>query len=276
MKRLLAHSITAVTLMFSVSIVDTVEAQETWRGLVVTPENRCSPYDKKSQYPYPQSVEDKVVDLMGGRIYGPYTGRYFSSDRETDIEHIVAASEGHDSGLCSASAAIKRAFATDPLNLTLAAPEVNRCGSQGKCGLDAGEWLPLKNRCWFANRVVEIKQRYRLTVDRNERDSLQGVMERCDSFDMIFYDDNSTSPSGNSVVENAKNKINTFIVTGRSKTEKVVSDIKEKYALAMYDDNENGRITCAEARAHDIAPVQSDHPAYPFMYDADGDGTVCE
>jgi hypothetical protein len=78
-------------------------AQNTWRGLVVEPENRCSPYDKSEQYPYPQSVEDIIVEKMEGHVYGPYTGRYFASDSETDIEHIVAASEGHDSGLCSAS-----------------------------------------------------------------------------------------------------------------------------------------------------------------------------
>ena len=29
---------------------------ETWRGLTVAPENRCSPYDKAGDYPYPQSV----------------------------------------------------------------------------------------------------------------------------------------------------------------------------------------------------------------------------
>ena len=47
-------------------------------------------------------------------------------------------------------------------------------------------------------------------------------------------------------------------------------------ALSMYDDNGNGRITCAEARAHGITPVHSDHPAYEFMTDRDGDGIVCE
>ena len=48
--------------------------------------------------------------------------------------------------------------------------------------------------------------------------------------------------------------------------------------LSMYDDNRNGngRITCAEARAHGIAPVRSDHPAYQHMRDGDGDGIVCE
>ena len=46
--------------------------------------------------------------------------------------------------------------------------------------------------------------------------------------------------------------------------------------LALYDDNRNGRITCAEARRHGIAPVPRDHPAYRYMRDGDGDGVVCE
>ena len=47
-------------------------------------------------------------------------------------------------------------------------------------------------------------------------------------------------------------------------------------ALQQYDDNGNGRITCAEARNHGIAPVHRDHPAYQYMKDSDGDGIVCE
>ena len=47
-------------------------------------------------------------------------------------------------------------------------------------------------------------------------------------------------------------------------------------ALELYDENGNGRITCTEARAHGIAPILRDHPAYQFMHDADGDGIVSE
>ena len=47
-------------------------------------------------------------------------------------------------------------------------------------------------------------------------------------------------------------------------------------ALVMWDDNDNGRITCGEARAHGIAPVHRGHPAYEYMRDSDGDGVVCE
>ena len=48
------------------------------------------------------------------------------------------------------------------------------------------------------------------------------------------------------------------------------------HPLALYDDSRNGRISCAEARAHGIAPVYSSHPAYAYMTDRDNDGVVCE
>ena len=228
-----------------------VSAQQAWRGLVVEPENRCSPYDKSDQYPYPQSVEDKIVAKMGGNVYGPYTGRYFESDTQTDIEHIVAASEGHDSGLCSSSAETRREFATDLLNLTLAAPAVNRCGARGKCALDAAEWLPEKNKCWFADRIFQVKTKYELSVDQAESVALEAVLITCKSHEMVFFP-----------------KIDRHVVDS--------SKPGSTNALNMYDDNGNGRITCAEANAHGIAPVKRDHPAYKFMNDSDGDGVVCE
>ena len=43
-----------------------------------------------------------------------------------------------------------------------------------------------------------------------------------------------------------------------------------------WDDDGNGRVTCAEARRHGIAPVPRGHPAYAYMRDGDGDGVVCE
>ena len=138
---------------------------EAWNGLTIAPEHRCSPYDSDDYY-YSRSVEAEIVAAMDGKIYGPYTGRQFGSTRETDIEHIVARSEAHDSGLCAAGPEVRWRFASDLLNLTLAAPEVNRCWSSGKCAHDAAEWLPPMNKCWFAARVVAVKRKYALTVDR--------------------------------------------------------------------------------------------------------------
>ena len=49
---------------------------------------------------------------------------------------MVATSEAQDSGLYAADGATKRRFASELLNLTLAAPAVNRHQKRGK---DAGE-----------------------------------------------------------------------------------------------------------------------------------------
>ena len=232
-------------------------ARDSWRGLAIAEEHRCAPYARRD-YRYPQSVEPGIVASMGGRIYGPYTGRFFASMRQTDIEHIVAVSEAHDSGLCAANRAIRWRFARDPLNLTLAAPAVNRCGAMGKCAFDAGEWLPTMNRCWFAGRVVAVKRKYRLTVDRREAAALERVLSACGSTAMVFA-------AGRTAPGSAMPK---------TRPPDAFADIAD--ALRLYDDNRNGRITCKEARRHGIAPVPRGHPAYRFMRDGDGDGAACE
>ena len=219
----------------------TVEAPETWRGIVLAPERRCSPYDS-DDYRYSQSVELRIVAQLGDIIYGPYTGRYFASTGETDIEHIVARSEAHDSGLCAASPAARRQFASDLRNLTLAGPRVNR---HQKRAHDAAEWLPDMNRCWYAARIVEVRRAYELTIDRREAAAIEAVLQGCDSFDLVVG-------------------------------ERAGAVATPAPALALYDDNRNGRITCAEARAHGIAPVRRSHPAYRYMNDRDNDGIVCE
>ena len=224
---------------------------ETWRGLEVAPEHRCSPYDRKADYPYPQSVEQQIVRGLGA-VYGPYTGTCFDSTRETDIEHIVAASEAHDSGLCGRDRVTRARFAQDLRNLTVASPTVNRHQKSGK---DAGEWLPDRNRCWFAGRVLDVKRAYGLTVDRREAAALEQVLSRCASTAMEPL------------------VCRTASAPARDATR--APDGGDD-ALARYDDNRNGRITCKEARRHGIAPVPRSHPAYRYMRDGDGDGVVCE
>ena len=238
-----------VTLMVLAG-AETVKGDGTWRGLTVAPEERCAPYDR-DDYPYSQSVETRIIAGMGGRVYGPYTGRHFASRRETDIEHMVATSEAHDSGLCAADAGTKQRFASDLLNLTLAAPAVNRHQKSGK---DAGEWMPQTNRCWFAGRVVAVKRKYGLSVDAREARGLEGILSGCASTEMVMAEGQAQvgEPTPSAPAPN----------TGD--------------ALIRWDTNGNGRIMCKEAREHGIAPVGRDHPAYRFMRDGDGDGVVCE
>ena len=200
-------------------------------------------------YPYPQSVERDIVRELGA-VYGPYTGRCFTSASETDIEHVAATSEAHVSGLCAADAATKARFARDIRNLTLAAPAVNRYQKSGK---DAGEWVPDRNRCWFAARVVEVRRAYSLTIDRREAAALERILAWCQgtALEPVVCAAPAAAAGG---------------------ADRGGGDD----ALARYDDNGNGRITCAEARRHGIAPVPRSHPAYRYMRDGDVDGVVCE
>ena len=218
---------------------DTGTGQEFYRGVRVVPEYRCADYDS-DEYSYPPSVEDRIVAGIG-KIYGPYTGQCFDSTGETDIEHIVARSEAHVSGMCAASAATKRKFARDLLNLTLASPSVNRFQKSDK---DVAEWLPSLNACWYVARTLQVRREYDLTIDRREADAAERTLAMCASTEMIVQDC-ETAP-------------------------------ERPQALILYDDNGDGRITCAEARAHGIAPVRRGHIAYPFMDDRDNDGVVCE
>ena len=229
-----------------------------WLGITVAPENRCSPYDS-DDYPYPASVEPQIVDEVGG-IYGPYTGTWFESIRETDIEHIVARSEAHDSGLCAATAATRKQFASDLLNLTLASPGVNR---HQKVAHDASKWLPDLNECWYVNRVVQVRLQYGLTIDRAEADAIDQVLTGCESTEMIILEPGAAVAATATPIPTSDD----------SSTPTPTSDAD---ALALYDDNRNGQITCREARDHGIAPVHRGHPAYQYMRDADDDGVVCE
>lgn len=229
--------------------IPTVSA-ETWRGLVVEPENRCSPY-RSGDYSYPQSVEPKIVTGLG-KIYSPYTGQCFSSIRQTDIEHIVARSEAHDSGLCRADIATRKRFSSDLLNLTLASPALNR---QQKRAYDAAEWMPAINQCWFANRILQVRLKYGLSIDRREAEALEQILSACTTTEIEKSD---------------------CIAVSDLPASRPATSSEEAEALRLWDDNRNGRITCREARRHGIAPVPRGHPAYPFMHDGDGDGVVCE
>ena len=428
--------IVAAAVLFTAAL--SVSAQVT-----IAPENRCSSYDR-SDYSYPQSIELRIIaENLDGKIISPYTEEVFESRFETDIEHIVATSEAHDSGLCAASGSTRRRFAQDLDNLTLASPGLNRHQKSGK---DLAQWTPAKNVCWFAQTVVIVKAKYKLSMDNREANAASQILQRCTpreecqspdladtlncyvgispssnvsepasdegcfaysaatvagnmniraeasitgarigvalpgTYALIGSEQGATycwlnigdgwiaktasvrgtnasvpqptsqdpartcflhdiayvtgamniraQPSVNSakiglaqpdtyaVSRSAQGESYCWVNIDRgwiaktqrvSGTKPVVSRSSQpvsqpvarqtsqtstqtqqepaqppaqqpaaQNALALYDDNGNGRITCAEARAHGIAPVQRGHPAYQYMNDRDNDGTVCE
>ena len=153
---------------------------ETWRGLQVCEEQSRDGYDRDAFGSAYSSLEDEIIDMLpatmkaGGQVYTPYSCLPFDirvdGTAATDIEHIVALAEAHDSRIADDQ---RRAIAADLDNLTIADPTVNR---SEKSDRDAGEWTPARHGAWFAERVIAVKLEYGLSVDPAERDALERLL----------------------------------------------------------------------------------------------------
>ena len=152
-----------------------------WRGLQVCEERSRDGYERDAFGTGYRSLEDDIIAALpptmklGGQVFTPYSCLAFDiapdGTAATDIEHIVALAEAHDSGIADDR---RRDIAADLDNLTIADPTVNR--SQ-KSDRDAGQWVPARHGAWFAERVVAVKLEYGLSVDPAERDALEALFE---------------------------------------------------------------------------------------------------
>ena len=153
-----------------------------WRGAVVEEESRCpeAGYDRDEYGNSYRSKEDDIIEELGA-IFDPYTGICYDSASETTIDHIVALHQAHHSGMCFADTETRHTFGGDILNLTLASDEVN----SRKGALDAFDWMPDMNKCWFAQRIVDVRLKYGMTVDKAEAEALELVLASCESTELV-------------------------------------------------------------------------------------------
>ena len=163
-----ASDAAAITFTIVVRSVATPEGcsadAETWRGLRVCNERPRDGYEREAFGTGYRTLEDDIIAALpstmkaNGRVYTPYSCIPFditaNGTAATDIEHIVALAEAHDSGIADDR---RRAIASDLDNLTIADPTVNR--SQ-KGARDAAEWMPTHHGAWFAERVIQVKLEY--------------------------------------------------------------------------------------------------------------------
>ena len=49
-------------------------------------------------------------------------------------------------------------------------------GPVAESAKDAAEWKPSRHGAWFAQRVIEVKLEYELTIDPAERDALEALL----------------------------------------------------------------------------------------------------
>jgi hypothetical protein len=124
-------------------------------------------------------TQDCVV--VSGDLVDPYTGTTIAfvkgDGSSVDIDHVVALSNGWQTGAFAWDGTRRTAFANDPLNLLAVDYSANRQKGDG----DAATWLPAARgyRCAYVARQVAVKAAYGLWVTAAERDAMTRVLEGC-------------------------------------------------------------------------------------------------
>ena len=170
---------TSTVLSASTPYADCSSDAGTWRGLRVCSECAREVYDRDDYGTGYRSLEDDIIAALpatmktDGKVYTPYSCIAFditSNGTATDIEYIVALAEAHDSGIADDR---RRDIASDLDNLTIADSTVNRFQKGAR---DAAEWTPTHHGAWFAERVIQVKLKYGLTIDPAERNALEALL----------------------------------------------------------------------------------------------------
>ena len=169
----------------------------------------CSVYCRK-MYPrndstnWPGEIESVRRKLQGKLPEGirgicPYSmtlhGKLKRND-DIEFEHIVSLAEAHDSGLCKPERKKDRdGFGNDPWNLIMAKKSVNRYKSDKDFrgwnlhkGIPPDSQLPSHtkegNKCWFASRVIQVRTKWDLTIDGDEKKVLENALDACTDFSL--------------------------------------------------------------------------------------------
>ena len=94
----------------------------------------------------------------------PYSGGSTTSASQIDIDHIIPLKWTHGHGGDRWPSARKQAFADDPDNLLATYYSANR--SKGAKGPD--QWMPVINRCRYAQRWEGLIEKYGLVTTTGE------------------------------------------------------------------------------------------------------------
>jgi hypothetical protein len=123
-------------------------------------------------------------DVLAGTWIDPYTGATLvlndlKDPRQAEgvqIDHIVPLAEAWRSGAARWSEARRRAFANDLAELVAVDGPTNASKGDG----DPASWRPRKGyQCTYAERWIEVKSRWHLSVDASERRALGEMLDYC-------------------------------------------------------------------------------------------------
>ena len=237
-----------------------VKTPDLLTGIPIRDEQRCTPYNASS-YSYPDSLDLELLREMDGLYYSPYTDQLYADPREVDIEHIVARSEAHDSGLCAA-----RPLHPPRLRQRLSQPHLRAALAQPRCQSRQGPGRIAARR----KRVLVCQPRRHGETQIRSFDGCRRSRGRPPVAAVLrvgWPHPSRRHPHGRLPCRRSRL---------RRKLARPRPPAARRIPSPSTTTTANGKISCAEARNHNIAPVRRGQPTYEHMRDADGDGVVCE
>jgi len=138
--------------------------------------------------------------VLTGLLADPCTGATVSFTRgagtsaDVQVDHVVALSDAWQKGAQQWDAAVREAFANDPLNLLAVDGPTNTAKGDG----DAATWLPPQRsvRCSYVARQVAVKAAYGVWVTAAERDAVARVLDDCPDEPLPTTEGVGTPPRG--------------------------------------------------------------------------------
>ncbi len=115
--------------------------------------------------------------VTSGSWYDPYTTQTFTDPQDIDIDHVVPLANAWRSGASSWSDEQRERYANDPD--VLLSVEDNANQQKGDKGPEA--WKPPNEAVWcdYAERWIEIKVKYDLSVNEQEKAALEHMLGTC-------------------------------------------------------------------------------------------------
>jgi hypothetical protein len=114
--------------------------------------------------------------VRAGKWISAWDGVTWTNPSDVDIDHHVALAEAWGSGARAWTSAVRKSYANDLYGPALNAMTDNLNSSKGD--RDPAQWLPPKasKRCTYAIYWVQVKYRWRLTMDSTERTALSNLL----------------------------------------------------------------------------------------------------
>ncbi len=125
------------------------------------------------------AVSSSACTVTTGQWYSRYDRQLWTDAGEIDIAHFVPLAEAYASGAAGWTPAQREAFAND-LGFSPSLVAMTDALNRSRSDSDPAEWLPpiSETHCDYVQNWVQVKYRWKLTVDQAEVDAIQSILKR--------------------------------------------------------------------------------------------------